>query len=160
LIDGGGAQMGAVAVFFFSTGGQVMERMTRRTLLWMLPFLFVALSSCASATGSRSSPMGDTDIIARADIADSRSASNAYDLILALRPLWLQTRGLANLRQAAGEEGIVVYMDNARLGDIQTLRRVPLGSIQYLEHFSAPEATQRWGGGHIHGAILVSTQRR
>jgi hypothetical protein len=104
--------------------------------------------------------VGDTNVIDREEILSNRSASNAYELISSLRPLWFQTRGLTNLRQAAGEEDIVIYMDNARLGAREALRRVPLGSIEYLQFFPAPAATQRWGGGHLHGAILVSTQVR
>jgi hypothetical protein len=67
---------------------------------------------------------------------------------------------LTNLRQAAGEEDIVIYMDNARLGYREELRRVALASVQYVEFFSASAATQRWGGGHLHGAILISTRGR
>ena len=129
-----------------------------RTLAVTLPLLLMALSACASAN-RRSQPLSDPDFIERDEIDESTS-STAYDLILAARPLWLQTRGLANLRQAAGEEDIVVYMDNARLGARESLRRVPLASVQYLQFFNAREATLRWGGGHLHGAILVSTQRR
>jgi len=125
----------------------------------ILAFCLMVLSSCASG-GSRGTPLSDPDIIDRDEIAESRSASNAYSLIQSIRPLWFQTRGLTNLRQAAGEEDIVVYMDNARLGDRETLRRVTLGSIEYMQFFTAREATQRWGGGHLHGAILVSTQQR
>ena len=137
-----------------------MQRIKRRGVGWVLSLCVVGFAACASPNSRGRTPMGDTNIIDREEIEESRSASNAYDLILSLRPLWFQTRGLTNLRQAAGEEDIVVYMDNARLGARQTLRRVPLGSIQYLQFFSAPQATQRWGGGHLHGAILVSTQVR
>jgi len=62
------------------------------------------------------------------------------------------------LRRRPGVEGIVIYMDNARLGRPEELRRIALGSVQYLRFFSAPQATQRWGGGHLQGAILISTQ--
>lgn len=127
-----------------------------------MPLLAVLLASCAAAStgGSSEGPIGDTDVILREEIDRSGSSRNAYELIQAVRPQWLITRGIANLRQAAGEEDIVVYMDNARLGFREELRRVPLGAVRYLEFFDARRATQRWGAGHIHGAVLVSTQER
>jgi len=105
-------------------------------------------------------PIGNPDLISREEIQDARSARNAYDLVRNIRPQWLVTRGITNLRQAAGEEDIVVYLDNARLGYREALRRVTLAGVEYLEFFDARRATLRWGGGHIHGAILVSTNQR
>jgi hypothetical protein len=103
--------------------------------------------------------LGDPDVITREEIEES-TAATAYDLVLNLRSQWLRTRGISTLAQAAGAEDIVVYMDNARLGSRDAMRRVPLGAVQYLQFFSAREATHRWGAGHLHGAILISTQRR
>jgi hypothetical protein len=128
----------------------------RKVLVLLLTGL---LAACASSGSRGSSPMGDPDVITREQIGGQGSARNAYDLVQSLRPQWLITRGLTTLRQAAGEEDVVVYMDNGRLGYRDELRRVPLGSVQYLRFFSASEATQRWGAGHLHGAILISTQR-
>jgi hypothetical protein len=103
--------------------------------------------------------MGDPDVITREEIEES-TAVTAYDLVANLRPQWLRTRGISTLAQAAGAEDIVVYMNNARLGFPDAMRRVPLGAVQYLQFFTAREATHRWGAGHLHGAILISTQRR
>ena len=89
---------------------------------------------------------------------DNSGARSAYDVVQSLRPQWLRTRGLANLAQAAGVEDIVIYLDNARLGNREAMRGVALGPVQFLRFFTAPEATQRWGAGHLHGAILISTR--
>lgn len=129
-----------------------------RWLALVLPLLATGLSSCASA-GAPRARMGDPDVITREEI-DESAAGTAYDLVLNLRPQWLRTRGISTLAQAAGAEDIVVYMDNARLGSRDAMQRVPLGAVQYLQFFSAREATHRWGAGHLHGAILISTQRR
>jgi hypothetical protein len=66
---------------------------------------------------------------------------------------------MTTLAQAAGEEDIKVYLDNAYLGFRDALERVPLGGVEYVRFYTAREATQRWGGGHLQGAILVSTRR-
>lgn len=125
------------------------------------PWLFVLIAACAAsgtrAPGQGSQPMGDPDFILREEI-DESNARSAYDLVRNLRPQWLRTRGLTTLRQAAGQDGIKVYMDNARLQDLDAMRNVTLGSVEYLRFFSASEATQRWGGGHLNGAILISTR--
>jgi hypothetical protein len=124
----------------------------------VLALLAPAMWSCASS-GASSSGFGDPDIITREEIEES-TAATAYDLVLNLRPQWLRTRGISTLAQAAGQEDIVVYMNNARLGFRDAMRQVPLGAVQYLQFFTAREATHRWGAGHLHGAILISTQRR
>ena len=135
--------------------------MNRSISKLVLPAAVMLLAACASgSSGGGDSPIGNTDIITREEIDQSGGSRNAMDLIQSLRPQWLITRGITNLRQAAGEEDIVVYMDNARLGYRDQLRRVPLGGVRYLEFFDARRATQRWGGGHIHGAIFISTRDR
>jgi hypothetical protein len=135
-----------------------MEVLKMRWQRLALPLLVMAVSSCAS-TGASPSPLGDPDVITRGEIEES-TAATAYDLVLNERPQWLRTRGLSTLAQAAGQEDIVVYFNNARLGFRDAMRRVSLGAVQYLQFFDAREATYRWGAGHLHGAILISTQRR
>lgn len=103
--------------------------------------------------------MSNPDYILRQEIEES-SARTAYHLVQTRRPQWLQTRGFTTARQAAGQDGIRVYMDNARLGGVDEMRRVPLAAAEYLRFLSAREATQRWGSGHMSGAILISTQPR
>ena len=129
----------------------------RRLALILLLFV-AAMSSCVSA-GAPPSRLGDPDFILREEIEES-TAATAYDLVLNNRSQWLRLRGVSTLKQAAGGEDIAEYMDHARLGFRDAMRRVPLGNVQYLQFFTAREATQRWGGGHLHGAILISTQRR
>ncbi len=124
----------------------------------MLPLLMTLLMSCA-APGAEIAQLGDPDVLTREEIDDS-SARTAYELVQTLRPQWLITRGLTTVAQAAGAEGIVIYLDNARLGLPDSMRGVTLGAVQYLRFFTAPEATLRWGGGHLYGAILISTGSR
>ena len=128
----------------------------RRSRACMVPLLMVLLVSCGTP-GIGSGRSGNPNIIPRDEI-DTSTATTAYQLVESLRPQWLIGRGITTLAQAAGAEDIVIYLDNARLGDRETMRRIALGPVQYLRFFRAPEATQRWGGGHLHGAILISTR--
>lgn len=117
--------------------------------------LLTALACSSVSAGDRA--RGQRHLITRAEIEES-GARTAFELVESLRPQWLWKRGLQNLNEAAGNETLVVYMDNARLGPPETLRRVTLGSVRYLQYFDARRATQRWGAGHLQGAILVSTR--
>ena len=123
----------------------------------------VILAACGTSgsqvPGGGAQRMGDPDFILREEI-DRSTARSAHELVRNHRPQWLQTRGITTFRQAAGQDGIKVYMDNARLENVDAMRRVTLSSIVYLRFFTASEATQRWGGGHLNGAILLSTQPR
>jgi len=136
-----------------------MQRTVFRSYGVLLALLALSLASCATG-GAGATERGDPDIITREEIDQSPGSRTAYELIQRLRPQWLITRGIANVRQGSGAEDIVVYMDNARMGYREALRSIPLGSVRYLEFFDARRATQRWGGGHIHGAILISTTDR
>jgi len=118
----------------------------------------LALAACATSGAPPEGSFGDPDVIAVSEMQES-NARTVYELIQTRRPQWFVTRGMTTLAQAAGEEDIMVYLDNAHLGFRDSLQRVPLAGVEYVRFFNAREATQRWGGGHLHGAILVSTRR-
>ena len=124
----------------------------------MVPLLMTLLLSCAAPGAEGGRQFSDPDFIMRDEIDESGSSRTAWDLVNSIRPQWLFTRGISTLSQAVGAETIIIYMDNARLGTPDSMRGIPLGNVQYLQFFSAPEATLRWGGGHLQGAILISTQ--
>jgi hypothetical protein len=81
---------------------------------------------------------------------------NAYDLIRAKRPQWLQRRGTSAMR-SAGEA--VVYVDGTRTGGPEALRRIMVNDIQEAEYLNASEAMSRYGLNHTGGAILLLTRR-
>ena len=118
----------------------------------------VLVTGCASG-GTSSSPSArrNRDLILMDEIQRA-SAGNAFDLVQTLRPNWLHTRGEHSI--ADGSQGIdvlIVYLDNARLGGAQTLRQIPVQTLTSIQYFDAKSATYKWGNGHTHGAILVST---
>lgn len=111
------------------------------------------------------------NVLTREQIQKAQSG-NLYEVIQSLRPEWLQTRGTGSMRETArgsaegiggeinvrpGIPAIRTYLDGSRLGDVDALRTVDAGMIGEARFLSPAEATQRWGAGHLHGAILVLT---
>lgn len=108
--------------------------------------------------------------LAEAEIRDS-GARDAHELIYNTRMHWLVTRGANSVAEIArgeaegdfvinvtpGRDKIIVYMDDVRLGGVDTLRDVPVDGLTSARFFDAREATLRYGTGHAHGAILLST---
>ena len=127
-----------------------------RTLVALIGLVLV--TGCASG-GSSSTPSvrRNRDLILMDEIQRA-SAGNAYDLVQALRPNWFHTRGEHSISDGSqGLDVLIVYLDNARLGGAQALRQIPVQTLTSIQYFDAKAATYRWGNGHTHGAILVST---
>ena len=108
------------------------------------------------ATGGESRDSGPRNMIGPGEI-EASTASSVYELVTSERPEWLRRRRMRTLGEAAGEETLLVYMDNARMGPPASMRQIPIGSIRYVRYLSPREATQRWGAGHMQGAIFIST---
>jgi hypothetical protein len=134
----------------------------------LLIALGLGLTGCATAGDGRSSR--DTAVITAEEIS-ATDATNAYDLVQRLRPRWLQTRGQQGLQTATGTTatgpvtgmqmtGVVVYLDGSPLGAVEALRQVSTRDLARLQRLSAADATQRFGTGHPHGAIIVTTGQR
>lgn len=112
--------------------------------------LLVMLAACSTTSASR---MGSSDVLTRSEIETAR-ASNALELLQQLRPQFLRSRGALSIRDpAAGHP--VVYMNNMRYGDIESLRTIGIEEIDEIHYISAADATTRWGTGHAGGVIQV-----
>ncbi|MHB1071864.1 MAG: hypothetical protein ACYC3Q_03470 [Gemmatimonadaceae bacterium] len=98
--------------------------------------------------------------------------ATAFDAVQSLRPRWLVKVQVLSLRDAVGDVAaaaddrdangdvaILVYLNDAKMGGIESLRAIPLGDVQYIRFFTGPEATYKWGWGHANGVIQVSNLR-
>lgn len=103
-----------------------------------------------------------TNVITAAELQNS-SASNLYQAVQVLRPQWLRSRGPTSLGGTArtGGEGsqLMVYMDNTRYGNVQSLQSLSLQGVIELRYLDASEATNRFGTGHAMGAIVIKQMR-
>jgi hypothetical protein len=137
--------------------------------------LGVVAGRLTSGSGGNTDPLRPTlassrKRIEREEIAAS-GAVDAYELVRSLRKEWLIPRGVNSFRESArgsagfgqptvvvpGADHILVYLDNARLGGTQNLSDVSLQTLDRVEFIPGAEATMRWGTGHAHGVILLTT---
>jgi hypothetical protein len=139
----------------------------------MRNFLFftamVLLTACGGGgTGGSAQPSttatrtrGPANLITEAEINAGSAYSNALEVVQNLRPQMLIPRGVGS--DAAGVSAasipIIVYMDDVRLGEVQSLVNIPANRVQEIRFMNARDATTRYGTGHSSGVILVVTKR-
>ncbi len=129
--------------------------------------LHVGNSACKTAATDKR--MG-REMITKDEITHSGQTGSVYDLVFAVRRNWLNLRGVDALTEGPetfnldGKDVTLVfeprlnaYVDNARVGSVDELKRIPVAGIQAVRYFDGPQATYRWGAGNQHGAIEVLT---
>ena len=119
-----------------------------------LAIVFAAGCASSSSASGRRSGVRDTRVLTAEELRQS-SAANMYEVIRAYRPEWLIKRGQTSINL---EGDIVVYVDNVALGGPESLRSIDVQSVQSARFMSASEAQMRYGVGHMHGAIVVTTR--
>lgn len=97
----------------------------------------------------------DPNVITEAELA-SRSALTARQVVEQLRPQFLRVRGTTTLGNAQTADVIWVYFDGTRMGTIEVLNNIGAHEIREIRYLSPSEATNRYGTGHVQGAILVT----
>jgi hypothetical protein len=116
---------------------------------------FVLLSAACGGRGNGNArPSPDRDLITREEIQAQRF-SNAFQLVEALHSNWLRTRGTDSF---ASPGQVLVYLDDSRLGGVETLRSISTTTIGYIRYYDGIAASARWGLDHGHGVIFVSTR--
>jgi hypothetical protein len=127
----------------------------RSSRLAALAVLLLFTAACASSpTQERRTTRRDARMLG-ADEIRSSAASNLYDVIRSYRPEWLIKRGQTSINL---EGDIVVYVDNVALGGPESLKSIDVQSVQSARFLNASEAQMRYGVGHMHGAIVVTTR--
>lgn len=114
-------------------------------------------AGCAGKTGGDGTARRDANLITYDEVTETHF-TNAYELINALRPNWLQVRSQSIGGRSAGLP--VIYVDGSRMGTVEFLRQIPAGQVQTAQFLRAPEATSRYGSNHTGGAILIVSRLR
>jgi hypothetical protein len=108
-----------------------------------------------TTTVSSTTQRKDPNVITEAELS-SRSALTARQVIEQLRPQFLRTRGTTTLGNAGTSDVIWVYFDGTRMGTIEVLNNIGAHEVREIRYLSPSEATNRYGTGHVQGAILVT----
>jgi len=110
--------------------------------------LAVSFTACLPPSGSGGG--GGGDALTQEEIADSGVSGSALDLIRALRPTWLTTRG-PNTR------GTTFYVDDTQYSqrEIDNLLAAEVNRAVYL---SPQQAQTRYGSGNENGAVVFTTK--
>jgi hypothetical protein len=101
---------------------------------------------------------GRNDVVKQEELWEVRDVGTAFDALRKLRPEFL-TRRAAAVPTDPYEGHPVVYLDGQRLGDLSTLRGIPLRTIIEIRFLRMAAAAQQLGLTHPGGVIAVSTQR-
>ena len=121
----------------------------------VLAAVLSAAAGCAPKSAAvQSGPRVDRNILTPETLR-GQTYTNAYEAIEALRLNWLKPRGTDSFNTPSV---VMVYLDNVKLGGVESLRGLQLANVQLIRHYDANQANARWGVGHAQGAIQVITQ--
>ena len=142
------------------TVGQSIPAVTlpRPLTLLLMVWFAVAVASCASAGGSSGTPGSSHNdaLISQSEIDNSHQPT-LFDVVQALRPTWLRQ---APMKVRSGDdEGVIVYLDDQRVGSSDVLRQFPSTSALSLRFFTPSEAQSRFGLGNLHGVIQIASSK-
>ena len=119
-----------------------------------------AATATATARVARP-PRGSSSLITSAEIeAAAPDILNAYQLVERLRPMMMRPRNLSAGSVGDGNVfGVVAYVEEVRLGDVESLGTVMRATVREIRYIGATDATTRWGTGHSNGVIQVVLKR-
>ncbi len=131
--------------------------MTRASVVLASALIVFTASACA-ATARAPEDSGvrpDRNLLTGDELRD-HEFSTVFEAVEALRPHWLRERGPDSF---SSPSHVQAYLDDSRLGGVETLRALPITNVLFIRHIDGIEATARWGLDHGNGAIFVATHR-
>ena len=116
-----------------------------------LPLLLL----CGACVSSRANPRHrvDMSVLTQTDLEDHQY-ENVLEAVQTLRSNWLNERGPDSF---ASPSHIWVYIDNTKVGGVQSLAAISTRYISSIRKVNGIDATARWGIGHSAGVIAVMT---
>ncbi len=125
----------------------------------VLAFAVVLGGGCA--TNPRAGSGTSLDRITNDELVSVEGVRNLWDVVERLRPRWLQVR--AADRSLGLQTNIVVFQDQAYLGNIDTLHQLSPDLAYELKWLDGPTASSTLpglGSQHVAGAIIIYTRPR
>ena len=118
----------------------------------LIGFLLIPGLAC-SARQTAGGERLDRNVITQAQVREG-GFRTAYEAVEALKAPWLKIRpdGLSQQRE------VLVYLDDIRLGGIESLKQVQSAQIVLIRYYDPQLAMMRWGVDHSQGVIMVVTR--
>lgn len=135
--------------------------MIKANLVAAVAILCACTTTTPAPSSARAAAQGSPDYITSLEVA-ATPVANVYDLINRLRPQWLRTQP-GSIRDNTRSQIIAVYLDDARIGDIASLRSISTSGVQSLRYYDAVRAgtlLHNPGSDPIAGAIVISTSNQ
>jgi len=107
--------------------------------------------ACASAPGAGGS--SGSELLTREQLAE-RAGQSVYDVVLRLRPQWLNSRGPGSVVDPTPQSPSV-YFNGSIVGDAEFLRQLSVSDTEELRYWRPGRASARFGMGHVRGVIEV-----
>ena len=127
---------------------------------WVLASGMCCLLLTACATGGssarRRAGSSSSSIITAEEIENSHQPT-LFDVVRALRPMWLRVSPTAITADQAS--GIAVFLDDQRAGGLDLLRQLSATAASSIRFYSMTEAQSRFGTNFVHGVIQVISPR-
>jgi hypothetical protein len=130
--------------------------MNRRLLALLIVFAGLSAASCRRPADENDSrpqrprTASKPPYLIEGDELKVETATNLYDVVRIQRPAWL-TRD---------RDGIVVYLNERKVGLVAVLRQLPVNVAQSIQFLSPAEAQLRFGPLHGGSAAIVVQQAR
>jgi hypothetical protein len=136
------------------------ESAMRHAMKFVLAFSSVVAITAPAGAQNR----GDRNKLTQADIAEAGTGiMTARDAIRILRPNWMSPPPLGRqmssdvLTPGGGSPVIIIYINDVRQPDIESLATVPASRIVELKYLDQNRAVLLHGPGHESGVIEVTT---
>jgi hypothetical protein len=115
------------------------------------------------ATPARAQDRGDRNKLTQVEIAEAGSSiMTAREAVRILRPQWLNPPRGRNassdmLGAGGGSPTVILYIDDKRQPDLETLATVPASRILEMKYLDQNRAVLLRGPGHENGVIEITT---
>lgn len=109
----------------------------------------------------------DRNVISAEELTQIK-VNNCYEAVQQLRPAFLRPprAPLAGLRPTDSANTVpfkwdlVVYVGSVAVGDVNTLKEIPIAGVEEIRYYSGSEAEMKFGQNRAGGVIVVTVPSR
>ncbi len=105
--------------------------------------LMLAASGCGQPPPGALTPR-DRDLLTHAEIvSNAKDGLDLFEVLQALRPHFLEAP--LGIQRGSAPQGITVYIDQRRIGGVETLRNLTAGNVDEVRYLGPTESQNQFG---------------